>query len=247
MGCLAIDVGAGSGLLSLMLARQVRAHCPGTDPGFILGAEVLRSVAEIAAWVIADNGMSDMVRILRTDAAQLCSHARNPDFDARAAVMVAELMDTGGLGEGLLPLAASACASGLLLPGAQMIPSRLRVWALLVELRGCGTALDGAEILPSFVGGVCLEPWLRYRHLKQGQRGPEPATPRGAANPIPGEALGRRWGGVGEAQGRRGALTITSHIKGRTVAGGFPCNDTARAWGVGGVGRIRGSRARIPH
>ena len=56
-------------------------------------------------------------------------------------------------GEGLLPLAYDAITSGLVAPSAQLLPSRLRVWAFLAELRGSGTALDGAELVPSLLHG----------------------------------------------------------------------------------------------
>ena len=48
-------------------------------------------------------------------------------------------------------------------PDAAFVPRRLRVWATGVELRRCGTALDGCELLPSRLCGVDLSPWLSYR------------------------------------------------------------------------------------
>ena len=72
-------------------------------------------------------------------------------------------MDNGGLGEGMLPLAAAAARGGLLAPNAQIVPKRLRVFCTLVELRGCGDAHDGAELAPSSLCGVSLAPWLAYR------------------------------------------------------------------------------------
>ena len=66
----------------------------------------------------------------------------------------------------MLILAASARRSGLLAPGAQLLPARLRVWALVVELGACGTALDGAELVPASLCGVSLAPWLAYRHQR---------------------------------------------------------------------------------
>jgi len=72
-------------------------------------------------------------------------------------------MDSGGLGEAMLPLAARAVRDGLVRPDAAFVPRRLRVWAMGVELRRCGTALDGCELLPSRLCGVDLSPWLSYR------------------------------------------------------------------------------------
>ena len=54
-------------------------------------------------------------------------------------------MDTSGNGEGLLPLAAQCISSGVINVDACLLPSRLRLWAVLAEVRACGNAVDGAE------------------------------------------------------------------------------------------------------
>ena len=151
---LAVDAGCGCGILSLMLAKRLRAP----TAGVVLGVEVLRGAAHLARRCIAANGADDRVEVARCDAMELCTRS-----DGRAPLLVAELMDNGGLGEGMLPLAAAAARGGLLAPGAQIVPKRLRVFCTLVELRGCGDAHDGAELTPSSLCGVSLAPWLAYR------------------------------------------------------------------------------------
>ena len=37
---------------------------------------------------------------------------------------------------------------------------------MLVELRACGTALDGVDLVPSYLHGVSLAPWLRYHSMQ---------------------------------------------------------------------------------
>ena len=67
---------------------------------------------------------------------------------------------------GLLPLAYEARTSGLVAADAVFLPCRLRVWAFLAELRASGSALDGAELVPSYLAGVSLQPWLRFHEMK---------------------------------------------------------------------------------
>ena len=105
---------------------------------------------------VAANGADDRVEV-RVATQWSCTR------DGAALLLVAELMDNGGLGEGMLPLAAAAARGGLLVPGAQIVPKRLRIFCTLVELRGCGDAHDGAELTPSSLCGVSLAPWLAYR------------------------------------------------------------------------------------
>ena len=175
----AIDMGSGSGLLALMLAKAMkRAHAAGGRPsggppqspagGHVLGVEIVAGVADLGNRVIAHNGCDDACSIIRAEGhAIMAQTAQRPLAERpRAPLLVAELMDSGGLGEGLLPLAHDAVTSGLISQTAQLLPCRLRVWAFVAELRGCGTALDACELAPAYLGGVCLEPWHAYHELK---------------------------------------------------------------------------------
>lgn len=173
----AIDVGCGSGLLSVMLAQAMGRHrCAGK----VLGVEVLLGMREIAERVVVANGEAERIRIICKDMATVCDSCaaglRGASAQQRASyvappLLVAELMDTSGHGEGLLALTQQCVTSGMV--GAAMgspsahpasiLPARLRLWALLAELRQCGTSVDGAELLPSSLRGVSLAPWLRYQ------------------------------------------------------------------------------------
>ena len=105
---------------------------------------------------IRHNGASEIVELIKAEGHQLCEHtAAMPEHERpHAPLLMAELMDSGALGEGLLPLAYEARVSGLLAPDAQILPCRLRVWAFVAELRACGTALDGCELIASHLGGT---------------------------------------------------------------------------------------------
>ena len=136
---LAIDVGCGSGLLSLLLAKAVRAEeksrdeRPHSSPRVrCVGVELLSGLTDLARRAIAENNEEDTVTVVRGDATRLCAEAGS--FEP-AQMLIAELMDGGGLGESMLAHAAEARASGLLSPTATLMPRRIRVWATLVEMR----------------------------------------------------------------------------------------------------------------
>ena len=171
----AVDLGSGSGLLALLLARQLTQRGGGGLGGLgggggslVLGVEIVDGVVDLGRRCIAHNGAAGRVELVRAEGHALCARfAQGPPENApRAPLLVAELMDSGGCGEGLLPLAYDAIRSGLVDRAAQMLPSRLRVWAFAAELRRCGTALDGAEIVGAHVCGVSLAPWLRYHEMR---------------------------------------------------------------------------------
>ena len=162
-----VDLGSGSGLLSLMLARALVAAEGRPPDSAVLGVESVPGVAQLSEVCIAHNGCARLVSIAEAEGHALCERvAALPAAERPAApLLIAELMDSGGLGEGLLPLAHHAVASGLVSRDAQLIPCRLRVWAMVVELHACGTALDAAELVPSACHGVDLGPWLAFHTM----------------------------------------------------------------------------------
>ena len=154
-------------------------------PGTVLGVEIMGGVVDLGRRCIRHNGASEIVELIKAEGHQLCEHtAAMPEHERpHAPLLMAELMDSGALGEGLLPLAYEARVSGLLAPDAQILPCRLRVWAFVAELRACGTALDGCELIASHLGGtrtlhsqpqavaarapwISLAPWRAYHEMK---------------------------------------------------------------------------------
>ena len=109
----------------------------GGGGGVVLGVEIVSGVVDMAKQCISANGFVHDVSVVRNDGHALCRHAAELPAEQRplAPLLIAELMDSGGLGEGLLPLAADAVASGLLAPDAKLMPCRLRVYAFAAELR----------------------------------------------------------------------------------------------------------------
>ena len=118
---LCTDVGTGSGLLAMLAARACgRAQ--------VTAYETVPHMAALAARLCLQNRLAvDVVRGLSTDAA---TSEQRPH--ARSEIVVAELLDTPGLGEGLLSGHRHA-SSVLLAPSGFSIPSRIIFTIALVQ------------------------------------------------------------------------------------------------------------------
>jgi tetratricopeptide (TPR) repeat protein len=120
---LVLDIGTGSGLLSMMAARAGAAA--------VVGCEMVKPVADKAREIIAGNGYSDRISLFATKSNCL---AVGSELPRRADLLVTEIFDVGLLGEFVLPALAHA-RRNLLAAGATIIPGRARVWMMPVESR----------------------------------------------------------------------------------------------------------------
>ncbi|CAE7636568.1 Art7 [Symbiodinium sp. CCMP2456] len=116
--CRVIDLGCGAGVLSMLALRAGATE--------VLGVDHSPHLARCARRVLAQE---DKVSVLCGDI-RTVSVAEEDRFD----VVVAELLDAGGLGEKIIPFLRHA-KSRLLRPGGYLVPRGLRVRASLVEAR----------------------------------------------------------------------------------------------------------------
>ena len=119
-----IDIGTGTGLLALLAARAGASS---------VGAiEVEGAVAKIARRNVARNQLEGIVHVSHGH-----STSRSVDVGdaAPATLLVAELLDSGLLGEQFIPALHDAHARGWLSaqPPCRVVPSRARVTAQLIE------------------------------------------------------------------------------------------------------------------
>ncbi|CAM9177188.1 unnamed protein product [Phaeothamnion confervicola] len=154
-----LDIGAGTGLLSMMAVRAGAAH--------VYAVEISAVMCEVAREAVRANGMSSRITVLHADALDLrrgCRFgdggdaggessgsgggSRNSDGSIAGGaafpggggglpacgvdVVVTELVDSGLLGEGII-LALRHAVSELLAPGGEVIPRAATVWASPLE------------------------------------------------------------------------------------------------------------------
>jgi precorrin-6B methylase 2 len=118
---LVLDVGTGSGLLSMMAARAGARQ--------IIACEGQPAVADVARRVIRKAGHDDVITVVP----KMSTEMRVPeDLPRRADILVTETVDCALLGEGILPTIAHA-REHLLTEDAVIMPGGGRAFAQLVE------------------------------------------------------------------------------------------------------------------
>ncbi len=131
-----LDIGTGSGLLSMMAVRAGAAS--------VATCEAVLPIADAARRVIAANGFSSQIAVHAKHSDQL---QVGTDIGARADLLVTETFASGVLSEGVLP-ALEHARRHLLTPEAQVIPCRAVARGYLVG----GEAIEGHFFAPGSTG-----------------------------------------------------------------------------------------------
>lgn len=118
-----LDIGAGTGLLSMMAARAGAKQ--------VIACEANPTLAALAREVIKNNGYSDRIRVINKPSQQLVPETDFPK-NTRPDVLVAEVFDTLVIGEGALNTFEHACRY-LLAPDAAIIPRQAVLYGGLIE------------------------------------------------------------------------------------------------------------------
>jgi len=122
-----LDIGTGTGLLSMMAARL------GADS--ITACEEFRPMAECAVKVIRDNGYTDMIKLVRKRSTEL-EVGPGLDMERRANILVTEVFDTELIGEGAISTYNHA-NKYLLTEDRLVVPCVARIWAQVVRSDKC--------------------------------------------------------------------------------------------------------------
>ncbi|RMC09120.1 hypothetical protein DUI87_14126 [Hirundo rustica rustica] len=120
-----LDIGTGTGLLSMMAASA------GAD--FCYAIEVFKPMANAAVKIVEKNGFSDKIKIINKHSTEV-TVGPDGDMQCRANILVTELFDTELIGEGALPTYEHA-HKYLVQEGCEAVPHRARVYVQLVESR----------------------------------------------------------------------------------------------------------------
>ena len=117
----ALDIGTGSGLLAMMAARAGAAS--------VLACEENSDLANVAERIVEANGYSDNIRVVNKRSDQL---EEGDDFEQKFDLIVSEILDSGGLGEGILSSLRQAKRE-MGTPDVKIIPAGISLKAQLIE------------------------------------------------------------------------------------------------------------------
>ncbi|ETE68476.1 Protein arginine N-methyltransferase 7, partial [Ophiophagus hannah] len=118
-----LDIGTGTGLLSMM------AVTAGAD--FCYGIEVFKPMANTAVKIVEKNGFGDKIKIINKHSTEV-TVGSDGDMESRANILITELFDTELIGEGALPSYEHA-HKHLVQEGCEAVPHRATIYAQLVE------------------------------------------------------------------------------------------------------------------
>ncbi|PKU80479.1 protein arginine N-methyltransferase 7 [Dendrobium catenatum] len=151
--CHVLDIGAGTGLLSMMAARAMMESAARGEAK-VSACESYLPMGKLMRKILRANGMESMVKLFhkRSDELQV-----GVDLDCRASVLVSEILDSELLGEGLIPTLQHA-HDMLLTSNAKTIPYHATTYGQLVESTFLWKLNDlhGNDVSAS--DGICLSP-----------------------------------------------------------------------------------------
>ncbi|KAI4315264.1 hypothetical protein L6164_028094 [Bauhinia variegata] len=130
--CHVLDIGAGTGLLSMMAARAMGSfdstECDG-GKGMVTACESYLPMVKLMKKVLRLNGMEKKIKVInkRSDELEL-----GVDIPSRADILVSEILDSELLGEGLIPTLQHA-HDVLLVENPLTVPYRATTYGQLVE------------------------------------------------------------------------------------------------------------------
>ena len=116
-----LEIGTGSGLLSMMAARAGATH--------ITTCEQVPELANIAKQIISANGYDSQINVIEKCSDQL---KVGTDMPEKADLLICEILDAGLLGEHVIPSLRHA-KQHLLKPDAKIIPYSAEIHAVAIE------------------------------------------------------------------------------------------------------------------
>jgi SAM-dependent methyltransferase len=116
-----LDIGSGTGLLAMMVARAGAAS--------VTTCEQNPMLAEIARQIVAENGLSDVINVVPKRSLDLVV---GMDMPRPADLIISEIVDCGLVGEGVLPTISHA-REHLLAPGGKLLPESARIFGALLD------------------------------------------------------------------------------------------------------------------
>ncbi|XP_062145655.1 protein arginine N-methyltransferase 1.6 [Alnus glutinosa] len=161
--CHVLDIGAGTGLLSMMAARAMGSGDSTTrrgTEGIVTACESYLPMVKLMRKVLCLNGMESKITVINKRSDEL---KVGVDIPSLADILVSEILDSELLGEGLIPTLQHAHDT-LLVENPQTVPYRATTYGQLVEssflwklhdLRNNeAEACDGIHLIPSGLDSI---------------------------------------------------------------------------------------------
>ncbi|KAM5138864.1 protein arginine N-methyltransferase 7 [Mantella aurantiaca] len=120
-----LDIGTGTGLLSMMAITAGADYC--------YGVEVFTPMAEAAMQIVKANGFGDKIKVINKHSKEV-TMGPDGDMTQRANILITELFDTELIGEGALPSYEHA-QQNLMQEQWEAVPHRATIYAQVVESR----------------------------------------------------------------------------------------------------------------
>ena len=117
-----LDIGTGTGLLSMMAARA--------GANKVVACEMHPQLATIAKEIVKDNGYKDKITVHSKKSTAL---TLGKELEEKANLLVSEILDSGGLGEGVIPSVRHAIQHHLT-ETATIIPAKIKWYCQLIEI-----------------------------------------------------------------------------------------------------------------
>ncbi|GMY30018.1 protein arginine N-methyltransferase 1.6 [Fagus crenata] len=160
--CHVLDIGAGTGLLSMIAARAMSDGDSSTTcrKGMVTACESYLPMVKLMRKVMRLNGMERKIKLInkRSDELQV-----GVDIPSRADILVSEILDSELLGEGLIPSLQHA-HDELLVENPKTVPYRATTYGQLVESEFLwklhdlhnneAEACDGIHLVPHGLDGI---------------------------------------------------------------------------------------------
>uniref|UniRef100_A0A0E0DVI6 Protein arginine N-methyltransferase domain-containing protein n=1 Tax=Oryza meridionalis TaxID=40149 RepID=A0A0E0DVI6_9ORYZ len=124
-----LDIGAGTGLLSMMAARALAAVRGEARGGSVSACESYLPMGKLMRRVLRANGMENRVKVFHKRSDEL---KVGDDLDSPADILVSEILDSELLGEGLIPTLQQAYDM-LLAKNPKIVPYRATTYGQLIE------------------------------------------------------------------------------------------------------------------
>ncbi|BFG31388.1 hypothetical protein CerSpe_176620 [Prunus speciosa] len=123
--CHVLDIGSGTGLLSMMAARAMGS----TTRRMVTACESYLPMVKLMKKVVRLNGMENQIKLINKRSDEL---KRGIDITSPAQVLVSEILDSELLGEGLIPSLQHA-HDMLLVENPETVPYKATTYGQLVE------------------------------------------------------------------------------------------------------------------